>query len=103
MVMYKWQRKLEFDGVENVVLDDRVTLTEGNLTFSLTQRNDTGVYICVAENEHGGIMADAKLTVLGEWPVSCRGEGLLVEEADTLSCNHIRITIYGLGGWSLLS
>ena len=51
---------------EEVVLDGRVTLTEGNLTFTRTQREDAGVYKCFSYNNFGDISAEVTLTVFGE-------------------------------------
>lgn len=66
---YTWQRVMLYRRMETVVdlvLDERVTLMEGNLTFALTERNDAGIYRCNYRNKHGNNFSDATITVTGE-------------------------------------
>lgn len=67
--MYTWQRVMVDGGVDivvDLVLNRRITLMEGNLTFSPTERNDAGMYRCIYQSELGYISSDATLTIRGE-------------------------------------
>lgn len=44
----------------------RVRIEAGKLTISRISLLDSGMYQCVAQNEHGSIYASAELKVVGE-------------------------------------
>lgn len=57
----------------NPDLQGRVRIEAGKLTISRISLLDSGMYQCVAQNEHGSIYASAELKVVGKqmmWPSS---------------------------------
>lgn len=68
-VTYTWHHVMTGPGGEEVlesVIGNGVTVSEGNLTFNPSRREDAGMYRCVANNVHGEISGDATLEILGE-------------------------------------
>uniref|UniRef100_A0A8C7TJB8 Contactin-4 n=1 Tax=Oncorhynchus mykiss TaxID=8022 RepID=A0A8C7TJB8_ONCMY len=61
--VYRWLKN-----GEPLVLEDRILLEGGRLAISRINLLDSGMYQCLAENEHGAIYASAELKVVASAP-----------------------------------
>ncbi|XP_071225588.1 contactin-4-like [Salvelinus alpinus] len=61
--VYRWLKN-----GEPLVLEDRILLEGGRLAVSRINLLDSGMYQCLAENEHGAIYASAELKVVASAP-----------------------------------
>ncbi|XP_041743354.1 contactin-4-like isoform X2 [Coregonus clupeaformis] len=61
--VYRWLRN-----GEPLVLEDRILVEGGRLAVSRINLLDSGMYQCLAENEHGAIYASAELKVVASAP-----------------------------------
>uniref|UniRef100_A0A674CST6 Contactin-4-like n=1 Tax=Salmo trutta TaxID=8032 RepID=A0A674CST6_SALTR len=59
--VYRWLKN-----GEPLVLEDRILVEGGRLAVSKINLLDSGMYQCLAENEHGAIYASAELKVVGK-------------------------------------
>uniref|UniRef100_A0A6Q2WS04 Contactin-3 n=1 Tax=Esox lucius TaxID=8010 RepID=A0A6Q2WS04_ESOLU len=61
--VYRWLKN-----GEPLVLEDRILVDGGHLAISRINQLDSGMYQCMAENEHGAIFASAELKVVASSP-----------------------------------
>ncbi|KAJ7998557.1 hypothetical protein DPEC_G00206140 [Dallia pectoralis] len=61
--VYKWMKN-----GQPLIMEDRILVDGGRLALSRINQLDSGMYQCLAENEHGAIFASAELKVVASSP-----------------------------------